>query len=150
MVKSSSAVKRKASKAVAINKAAGGREEVGDVPPSAASSKSATSAQLLSYLNTFNSDRGAWKYSKKLQVFGLTYAFDAKIIDKPTFRALLPYLASVQGGARDRLVASVEAIIAGDDEEEGGEAPDSSALAKREAVLKRAVLIKRQLEMEAS
>lgn len=149
MVKSSSAAKRKASKAVAINKAAGPEEE-GDVPPTAASSKSATSAQLLSYLNTFNSDRGAWKYSKKLQVFGLTHAFDAKIIDKPTFRALLPYLASVQGGARDRLVASVEAIIAGDDEEEGGEAPDSLALAKREAVLKRAVLIKRQLEMEAS
>ena len=139
MVKTSSAVKRKAAKAL---KSGEGEGASGGAKPTVATG-------LMEYIKQWSEDRPNWKYNKRMNLVALTTAFDASRCDKTTFRALLPYLVSVQGGARERLVQQVETIIADEDEDKhGGEAPDSVALAKKETVLKRAVMVKRQLEKE--
>ena len=56
---------------------------------------------------------------KVLQTFALEHVWVKEKIDKSLFRKLLPYLGSIQGGARDRLLQRAQEVIDGDNQEEG-------------------------------
>ena len=111
--------------------------------PTASTPRRDYSADLMTYLTTWATDRGQWKYNKKLQSFALENFENPKEIDKKVFRLLLPYIKSIVGSARDRLVLKVESIIA--DGGEQGEQIDSATLARKEQTLKRAAQVQGQL-----
>jgi hypothetical protein len=100
-------------------------------------------------------DRASWKFNKVLQNYMLEAVLSANKMDKNLFRVILPYLASIQGGARDRLQSSVQKIIDGDNDtgadEAGGEDGDAEGQkeavgrAQSDALLKRAIKIQSAL-----
>ena len=81
--------------------------------------ESQRSVGLDSYLEHWATDRESWKFNKVLQTFALEHVWDKEKIDKSLFRKLLPYLGSIQGGARDRLLQRAQEVIDGDNQEEG-------------------------------
>jgi hypothetical protein len=74
---------------------------------------------LDSYLEHWATDHSTWKFNKVLQNYGLEHCWDKEKIDKSLFRKLLPYLGSIQGGARDRLLQRAQEVIDGDNQDEG-------------------------------
>ena len=77
---------------------------------------------------------GGWRFNKNLQVWALEHVFDDTKIDGELFKALLPYLASIQGAAKDRLLERADKVIeeaADDDDGTGGTDMVSDASLKR-------------------
>ncbi len=69
---------------------------------------------LVSYLEQWAGKDEAdsnWKFSKVLQTWALENCFHKTKIENDTFKILLPYLCTVQGQARDRLLASASVVI---------------------------------------
>ena len=111
------------------------------------------SADLAVYLNTWSEDKASWKFNKVLQNFLLDNIMDSKKIDKELFRSASAYLASIQGGARDRLLSRVQKILDGEDDNDNDnnhktgedgkptEAAPAPTHKEKELVLKRAIKI---------
>eukprot|EP01039_Chlorochromonas_danica_P000550 gene552-591_t len=61
-----------------------------------------------------------WKFNKVLQAWALTNLTSTEKVPQTVFQQLLPYIRSVQGGARDRLKDHLKKVAAndGDDNEE--------------------------------
>lgn len=79
-------------------------------PPIAASRNFST--DLLMYLSTWASRSIIpWKFNKVLQNWALEHYSDSSKIDGAIFELLIPYLESVQGVARDRLIQTAQATI---------------------------------------
>ena len=154
--------KKKAAKksAAAAAKADGGDESAGAV--AVAARHRDFSGDLETYVTTWANDKASWKFNKVLQNFILDHIFSADRIGKDLFRLLLPYIASIQGGARDRLLARVDKIVDGDDDDDdddkeeddaaaaaGADAPAAAAAAgKNEAQLKRAIKLRTALSLQ--
>lgn len=69
-------------------------------------------SDLTQYICDWNNKiSGSWKFSKVLQTWALLNCFDSKKIPKSLFRALLPYLQTVQGSARERLIEIAQAKL---------------------------------------
>ena len=110
------------------------------------------SGDLAEYLSTWAEDKASWKFNKVLQNYLLDNLMDSKKIDKELFRSACAYLASIEGGARDRLLSRVQKILdddGGDDGEDQKTAKDGAAttLKERELVLKRAIKIQSSLSV---
>lgn len=118
------------------------------------------SGDLAEYLSTWAEDKASWKFNKVLQNYLLDNLMDSKKIDKELFRSASAYLASIQGGARDRLLSRVQKILDGeadDDDDDGGEDGEDQMTAKdgatpttlkeKELVLKRAIKIQSSLSV---
>jgi len=150
--------KKKAAKksAAATAKADGGDEPAGVVAvgPGAAARHRDFSGDLEAYVTTWANDKASWKFNKVLQNFMLDHIFSADRIGKDLFRLLLPYIASIQGGARDRLLARVDKIVDGDDDDDDAAAASAGADAaaaaagKNEAQLKRAIKLRTALSLQ--
>lgn len=74
------------------------------------------SAELSAYLRSWSASRSGdgtagWKFNKKLQLWALEHCFDKRIIDNALFKELLPYIATVQGNAAERLSARALRLI---------------------------------------
>jgi hypothetical protein len=75
------------------------------------------SADLQSYLTQWKNDKESWKFNKVLQTWALIECLDGERISKNLFHDLIPYLCSIQGGARDRLLERCETIVSAHDEQ---------------------------------
>ena len=101
------------------------------------------STDLLNYLSQWSHKEevaGAWKFNKILQNWALEQCFDEISINADLFTRLLPYLASIQGSALDRLLKRAETIIenATNDESTGND-PNTAV---SETALKRALKLR--------
>lgn len=79
------------------------------------------STDLKDYLKAWkkrDSGDSEWKFNKILQVWAITHCLNDKRIDDPLLNRLIPYLQSVQGSARDRMVQMLEDAMQGKLEEE--------------------------------
>jgi WKF domain len=97
--------------------------------------------EIKEYLSAWaNQSNGApWKFSKKFQTVAIDQSLDKDKLDSDSFKTLLlPYLQSVTGSARDRLVALVEKALADLDGSDSKDALKSSSQ-------KRAIKIKKTL-----
>lgn len=76
---------------------------------------------------------GGWKFNKNLQIWALEYCFDVTKIDNELFKSLLPYLASIQGNALERLLQRADKIVddATNEEAEGGDNDATDGALKR-------------------
>lgn len=108
---------------------------------------------LSNYVTLWATNKVEWKFNKILQNYALEHCLDKDKIGKLVFRPLLPYIGSIQGGARDRLLARMETLI--ESIEDGGtgldagvepEADSKLAAARTESILKRAIQIRKQLK----
>ena len=52
-----------------------------------------------------------WKFSKVLQSWAIAHLFDKKQVSKELFKKLLPYIDSIQGAAKTRLVQVARDLI---------------------------------------
>ena len=107
------------------------------------------SADLEAYCTQWSQARESWRFNKVLQTWALEHCMDRARISKALFKSLLPYLATIQGGAKERLLAKVDKIIEDGftpDEEEDEEGATLHSAEVLENVLKRAVKIKSALE----
>ena len=73
---------------------------------------------LHNYVKTWRKDRETWKFSKVLQNWLLDNCFNGEKIEKQLFHDCLPYIGSVMGGARTRLVESCDKYLSDGLEEE--------------------------------
>ena len=55
----------------------------------------------------------AWKFNKAKELWVLRHARDRARVSKDVFKLMLPYIASVQGGSRERLAAELKEDIEG-------------------------------------
>lgn len=62
-----------------------------------------------------------WKFNKNLQTWAILNCLDKEKIPSDTFKLLLPYLMSLQGNSRDRLVEDMQATINKTNDEEVNE-----------------------------
>eukprot|EP01031_Cornospumella_fuschlensis_P030268 gene30268-36577_t len=79
------------------------------------------SSDLKDYLKAWKkreSGDSQWKFNKVLQVWAISNCLNDKKIDDPLLKRLIPYLQSVQGGARDRMVQMLEEAMQGKLQEE--------------------------------
>jgi len=98
------------------------------------------STDLEAYCTQWAQARESWRFNKVLQTWALEHCMDRARISKALFKTLLPYLASIQGGAKERLLAKVDKII------EDGFTPDEKDDEEGATnFLKRAVKIKTAL-----
>jgi hypothetical protein len=68
--------------------------------------------QLTEYLDAWeNRDSAPWKFSKVIQSWALENCFHKDKIDTDLFKRLIPYILTVQGGARDRLLTAADDMI---------------------------------------
>ena len=67
------------------------------------------------YLTQWKNDKDNWKFSKVLQSWALMNCLSSEFINKNLFHDLIPYLASVMGVARDRLLERCDSILAAHD-----------------------------------
>jgi hypothetical protein len=68
--------------------------------------------EVAAYLAAWRDDRDSWKFNKSLQVWLLRYVFDRKLLPKSLFQDFaLAYLASLQGGARERMRAEATEAV---------------------------------------
>lgn len=107
------------------------------------------SADLEAYCTQWSQARESWRFNKVLQTWALEHCMDRARISKALFKNLLPYLASIQGGAKERLLAKVDKIIEDGftpDEVKDEEGATLHSAEVVENVLKRAVKIKSALE----
>ncbi len=85
------------------------------------------------------------KFNKVLQGWALLHAFEKSMINSTLFKQLCPYLKTVQGGARNRLLEEANKIISEAEKQvENSEGNEISGVS--ENVLKRAIKIKKLLE----
>ena len=123
----------------------GGQQKVGT--GNAASGRD-FSTDLEAYCTQWAQARESWRFNKVLQTWALEHCMDRARISKTLFKTLLPYLASIQGGAKERLLYKVDKIIEDGfkpdekDDEEGATLHSAEAA---ENFLKRAVKIKTAL-----
>lgn len=77
------------------------------------------SGDLGTYVLAWKGDRAVtgWKFNKILQNWALAECLNGDAISKDLFHVLLPYLVSVQGGARDRLLERCDKLTAAHDEQ---------------------------------
>lgn len=66
------------------------------------------SGDLMQYVTAWKGDKTNWKFNKLLQTWALQKWWDKDAVDKNLFHALLPYLGSVMGGAREGLLKKAE------------------------------------------
>lgn len=69
------------------------------------------SGDLSEYLALWRNDKANWKFNKVLQAWALESCFTKDLIDKNLFHDLLPYIGTVIGGARERLIERARALI---------------------------------------
>jgi hypothetical protein len=74
------------------------------------------SADLLSYLQLWEAHSqgdtsSGWKFNKVLQNWALENFSDKKKVSASLFDSLLPYLDSIVGGARDRVIEVITCIL---------------------------------------
>jgi hypothetical protein len=102
-------------------------------------------SDLIEYLSNWERKESIpWKFNKVLQAWALANLFEKEKINSSTFKQLCPYLKTVKGGARTRLleeanefITKAESQIEGTEEEQGEVS---------EKVLKRAIKLKKLLE----
>lgn len=70
------------------------------------------SSDLSEYLRTWRTNKTEWKFNKVLQVWALESCFTKDLIDKNLFHDLLPYIGTVMGFARTRLIERANEFIA--------------------------------------
>ena len=75
------------------------------------------SGDLMQYVTQWKGDKSSWKFNKLLQTWALQKWWDKDSVDKNLFHALLPYLGSVMGGAREGLLKKAEELLASELEE---------------------------------
>jgi hypothetical protein len=109
---------------------------------------------LLEYLSNWErKETIPWKFNKVLQAWALANVFDKEKIGSNAFKQLCPYLKTVQGGARTRLVEEVNKVISdaesqvegGAEDGEGGNEGEREGVVS-EKVLKRAIKLKKLFE----
>ena len=83
-----------------------------------AAAKRDFAGDLHNYVKTWRKDRETWKFSKVLQNWLLDNCFNGEKIEKQLFHDCLPYIGSVMGGARTRLVESCDKYLSDGLEEE--------------------------------
>ena len=89
------------------------------------------SGDLKDYLlnwNNRNKVNSSWKFSKVIQSWALQNSFDAELIPVETFEMLIPYIATTQGAARDR-IHEAATVVANEDNDED----DNNILRKQRA-----------------
>jgi hypothetical protein len=109
---------------------------------------------LLEYLSNWErKDTIPWKFNKVLQAWALANVFDKEKISSTAFKQLCPYLKTVQGGARTRLIEEVNKVISdaesqvdGGEEIEAGREEGERLGIVSEKVLKRAIKLKKIFE----
>jgi hypothetical protein len=69
------------------------------------------SADLAAYLTLWRTDKKSWKFNKVLQAWALESCFSKDLIDKNLFHDLLPYIGTVMGSARERVIERAQALI---------------------------------------
>jgi hypothetical protein len=69
------------------------------------------SADLAAYLTAWRTDKTTWKFNKVLQAWALESCFNKDLIDKNLFHDLLPYIGTVMGGAKERLIERAQSLI---------------------------------------
>ncbi|RYH18826.1 DUF2373 domain-containing protein [archaeon] len=69
-----------------------------------------------------------WKFNKVLQVWAIAHCLNDKRIDDILLKRLIPYLQSVQGGARDRMIQMLEDAVQGKLQEEEDKTEDDNAV----------------------
>jgi len=112
-------------------------EEEQQQPPAVERERRDFAGDLNAYLASWSHDKQNWKFSKVLQTWALENLLDKRRIDKELFRKFLPYAESIQGAARERLLAKVNKAILDD---EADKVVDMD--------LKRAQIIKQRLSSE--
>jgi len=75
------------------------------------------SLDLAEYLNTWRINKTEWKFNKVLQAWALESCFSKDLVDKNLFHDLLPYIGTVMGFARNRLIERANELIASEVEE---------------------------------
>jgi len=105
------------------------------------------SSDLASYLQQWKGTQGSsptpsssgWKFNKVLQNWALAECLNGECIAKNLFHDLLPYLCSVQGGARDRLLERCDVLtLSVDDQAEAGVSTEAKRARKVVAKLRKA------------
>jgi WKF domain len=96
-------------------------------------------SDLKNYLSQWahKEEYGGWRFNKNLQVWALEHVFDDSKIDADLFKLLLPYLASIQGAAKDRLLERADKAVedaTGDDDGGGGGSDKVSDVALKRAL----------------
>ena len=75
------------------------------------------SGDLREYLNDWKRrDKTQWKFSKVIQSWALLNCFSNDKVSDELFEMLLPYISTVQGGARTRIIEVVTNIISTEDD----------------------------------
>jgi hypothetical protein len=75
------------------------------------------SLDLGEYLSTWRTNKTEWKFNKVLQAWALESCFTKDLVDKNLFHDLLPYIGTVMGFARTRLMERADELIASEVEE---------------------------------
>jgi hypothetical protein len=125
---------RKSKKALAAKPVAAAKPAV--LYSSKDSSNRSYCKELEEYLESWENreTKAGWKFNKVIQSWGLENCLHKDKIDTDLFKRLIPYILTVQGGAKDRLLSAAsdiitkcengEAIISeGNDDEETDEVP---------------------------
>eukprot|EP01038_Epipyxis_sp_PR26KG_P014991 gene14991-20166_t len=60
-----------------------------------------------------NAVESSWKFNKVLQAWSLEHIFDKDKISSDLFKMLIPYVATIRGGALDRLILHMNNLIDG-------------------------------------
>lgn len=64
------------------------------------------------YLETWRlRESQPWKFNKNLQIWAIANCLDKTKIDSVLFKKLCPYLSTVLGSARERLLENIKSII---------------------------------------
>ena len=58
-----------------------------------------------------NEPGATWKFNKNIQAWAMSNALNKEKIGSKLFKRLLPYLATVQGGAKTRLLESTQSVL---------------------------------------
>lgn len=78
-----------------------------------------------------NSNEKKWKFNKVLQEWALQHCLQKQLVSSELFKRLTPYIATVQGKAKERLVTVLEEVMNREDETvpETAEGDDGETLA---------------------
>ena len=88
-------------------------------PPREARARADKIENISSYVAAWASrDKSStkWKFNKAKNLWLVKNARNRILVSKPMFKICLPYIASVEGGARERLVAQLEEDLNGSDD----------------------------------
>lgn len=100
------------------------------------------STDLRNYLHDWRErETNDWKFSKVLQTWALANCLDKSKIDSALFKELCPYIQTVQGGAANRLLEKVTAVIENSVSNDAEEEDDGTS----RITLKRAIRVQKLL-----